>query len=104
MCMEDKAVKEINELKAQVKLQGNALKLISKWDSCNVEFRINYGSNGERDYYREIASRCIVESPPQCLKQHDLDLLNQLKDKFINSNQSCELILADMINSLELEK
>lgn len=39
-----------------------------------------------------------------CLRRHDIALLNKLRDKFINSNHSCEHELLDMINSLELEK
>ena len=38
------------------------------------------------------------------LKQHDIALLNKLRNKFINSDHSCEHELLDMINSLELEK
>ena len=38
------------------------------------------------------------------LKQHDIALLNKLRDKFINSDHSCEHELLAMINSLELEK
>lgn len=87
MCMEDKAVKELNELKAQV----NALR-------DGVTYFNRSGGNLDN------LLTAYIDTPAQCLKQHDLDLLNQLKDKFINSNQSCELILADMINSLELEK
>ncbi len=34
-------------------------------------------------------------------KQHDLDLLNSIKDEFIKSGQSCELVLASRIHNLE---
>ncbi len=98
MCMEDKAVKELNELKAQV----NALTKCLLGDHKGG-FLINMASHKGRLKFYNKKEEVLKSSPAQCLKQHDLDLLNQLKDKFINSNQSCELILADMINSLELE-
>lgn len=37
------------------------------------------------------------------LKQIKLSIYNSLKDEFINSNQSCELILASRIHNLELD-
>jgi len=40
----------------------------------------------------------------QTIKRSNIALLNKLRDKFINSNHSCEHELLDMINSLELEK
>ena len=100
MCMEDQALKEINELQAQV----NALKepLIHS-NLMLFNFYKNIGSLGAKAQY-DFNIDVIVSSPYQHLKQHDLDLLNSIKDEFINSNQSCELILESRINSLELEK
>lgn len=42
-----------------------ALKRIEAWDECSPKFRMNYGSNGERDYYRKIASEAIAVSKPE---------------------------------------
>ena len=89
--MEDQALKEINELKARV---NNLLKACKLYGDC-IDFE-------SIDLANE-ADTIMIMSPAQCLKQHDLDLLNSIKDEFINSNQSCELILESRINSLELE-
>lgn len=90
--------KEINELKAKLndyheivaEMIGGA-EDIEPYDVCV----------GRLDY--ELLTDHFDKSPAQCLKQHDIALLNKLRDKFINSNHSCEHELLDMINSLELD-
>lgn len=80
------ALKEVNELKAKIE-HLSALAI----NCCDPELAINL-------------SHELKLLPEQCLKQHNLALLNSLKDNFINSNQSCEGVLATMIYNLELEK
>ncbi|WP_027854407.1 hypothetical protein [Marinobacterium litorale] len=36
-----------------------ALKRIQQCGECSTEFRLNFGSNGERDYYRQIAQQAL---------------------------------------------
>ena len=36
-----------------------ALIRIAKWDELPWEYGFNYGSNGERDYYRTIATAAL---------------------------------------------
>ena len=90
MTMESEALKEINELKAQL---GPFIKAASKMKEFNHD-------KPPIVHFKHWDA--LNKSPAQCLKQHDLDLLNSIKDEFINSNQSCELILASRINSMEL--
>ena len=99
MCMEDKALKEINELKAQVNEYREKLNYISLFMLENVQYTVF------NKLYEWAAKTddLLEKSPAQCLKQHDIELLNSIKDELINSNQSCELILASRINSLELD-
>lgn len=37
-----------------------ALQRIADWKECDATFRADYGSNGERDYYRQIARDAIA--------------------------------------------
>lgn len=85
MCMESEALKEINELKAQV----------NAWD----EAYSNYVYRDSDDKFLDM----FISTPKQCLKQHNIALLQSIADEFINSNQSCELILASRIHSMECE-
>jgi len=80
------ALKEINELKAQV----NALR-----DG------VTYFNRSGGDLNKLLTA--YIDTPAQCLKQHDLALLKSIKDEFIKNNQPCELILASRIHDLELE-
>ncbi len=86
MCMESEALKEINELKAQV----NALRDGVTW----------FNRSGG-DLTKLLTA--YIDTPAQCLKQHNIALLKSIADEFINSNQSCEHILASRIHSLELD-
>jgi len=87
---ESEALKEINELKAQV----NALR----------------GAIGEIDRFvqpkeaQSYINNALDSTSAQYLKQNNIALLNKLRHRFINSSNSCEHELLDMINRLELEK
>ena len=35
-----------------------ALEEVAKWE-ISLEFRVNYGSNGERDYFRNLANEAL---------------------------------------------
>lgn len=87
MTMGSEALKEINELKATITI----------WEESFTD--LVYKSGSTHDMLEVFNS-----TPKQCLNQHDIALLNKLRDKFINSNHSCEHELLDMINSMELEK
>ena len=39
---------------------AEALRRIADWSALDFEFRVNYGSNGERDYYRQIARAALA--------------------------------------------
>lgn len=54
-------------LKAQVELLRNTLKTICRWDSLSIKFVVNNGSNGERNYYRNLASDALEKTTQQCL-------------------------------------
>lgn len=84
--MESEALKEINELKAQV----------NAWD----EAYSNYVYTASDEPFLDL----FTSTPAQCLKQHNIALLQSIVQDFADSNQSCELILASRIHSLELEK
>lgn len=56
---------EIEALKAQNKTLTDALIVISKWDSLDLKFRVNYGSNGQREFYRDLARSAIIKSNQQ---------------------------------------
>lgn len=52
----------------------DALFKIANWNECTAEFRMNYGSNGERDFYRGIAQSVLHESPQHHLAAHDAEV------------------------------
>lgn len=52
----------------QTELLRNALERIAEWDECDARFRMDHGSNGERDYYRQIA-RTALAQPEQPVPQ-----------------------------------
>ena len=83
-----KQQQEINELKAMVKRQGVALSTISDWGSLSVEFRVNYGSNGQRDYYRKVALDAHNKTPKQCLDEVKYDAVNLFFGELINQHGS----------------
>lgn len=39
---------------------AEALRRVAAWDECDPTFRADYGSNGERDYYRKIAREALA--------------------------------------------
>jgi hypothetical protein len=61
------------ELAAQVELLRDALDKISNWNELPLEYRVNFGSNGQRDYYRNIASVALKTTPAQCLLEVKAD-------------------------------
>lgn len=58
---------DIEEYKRFLKIEREnielktALKRIANWNELPWEFGFNYGSNGERDYYRKIAREALGE-------------------------------------------
>jgi len=86
MTMESEALKEINELRAQV----------NAWD----EAFSSYVYSGIDDKFLELFS----STPKQCLKQHDIALLNSLIADFVKGSVPFEDVVASRLNSLELEK
>jgi hypothetical protein len=55
MCDELKNYKKVLKLEMHVIELKTALRRIANWNELPIEFSINRGSNGERDYYRKIA-------------------------------------------------
>lgn len=51
-------------LKQQVVYLRKTLKIILEWNSHAVELAYDYGSNGVRDYYRNIAKRALQDTEP----------------------------------------
>lgn len=45
----------------QTELLREALTRIARWSECEADYRINFGSNGERDYYRQIALDALAQ-------------------------------------------
>ena len=54
----DTKIAELEKENAELK---KALERISAWDELNLEFRLDYGSNGQRDYYRNIANEQLAK-------------------------------------------
>lgn len=50
---------------SEVQRYRDVLIKIANWNECSTEFRIDYGSNGERDYYRNLASSALEEIPEE---------------------------------------
>ena len=48
----DRLVEENEKLKA-------ALQEIAEWNSLTLKFKCDYGSNGQRDYYRNVAIKAL---------------------------------------------
>lgn len=57
-----------NELAATVEALRDALDKIANWNECTSEFRMNFGSNGERDFYRGVAKQALAATPQQHLR------------------------------------
>lgn len=70
---------EIMALKAMVECQKLALSTISDWGSLTIEFKVNFGSNGQRDYYRKIAAEAYNKTPQQCLASVKADAVESVK-------------------------
>ena len=96
MTMESEALKEINELKAQV----NAL--IKTGNLLNVG--LGYSDDIFANEYQGAWKRAKAKTPAQCLKQHDIALLNSLIAGFVKGSVPFEDVVASRLNSLELEK
>ena len=50
---------EIKELRKALITQEQALKAIANWKSHTAEFSIDFGSNGVRDFYRNVARKAL---------------------------------------------
>jgi len=79
--------------------------------STKAEDHGDYVEISYPDYYQSTdfcgSLVSVYKNDVIALSKHfklELALLNKLRNKFINSNHSCEHELLDMINSLELEK
>lgn len=60
-----KDLDEVKEIIASLEECINTLSRIAAWDELSLEYRVDFGSNGQRDYYRQFA----------------LDALNRIKEK-----------------------
>lgn len=60
---------EYDALAAQVEALRDALDKIENWNECTLEFRVNYGSKGERDFYRNVAKNALAATPQQHLAE-----------------------------------
>ncbi len=49
----------IDEMKETIAKHRAALLLISEWKNPYQSFGLDYGSNGERDYFRKIAANAL---------------------------------------------
>lgn len=97
------------------------LNRIANWNECSTQFRIDYGSNGERDYYRNLAGSALVDIPAeseedkkpsfaQFIKDYDeilqsqRDLVRQL-DVLINGEEGAakQASLCDIVTQLRCE-
>jgi hypothetical protein len=57
---------------------AQALQRIADWNECSAEYRMDNGSNGERDYYRRLAREALAahqaqQAEPAGKSQHDAD-------------------------------
>lgn len=48
-----------------------ALKDIEQWKSHSIDFAVDYGSNGVRDFYREIARSAIAKATGEQNADHN---------------------------------
>lgn len=60
---------EVDALAAQFEALRDSLDKIANWTECTAEFRINYGSNGERDFYRRVAADALAKTPQHHLRE-----------------------------------
>ena len=44
---------------SRIKQLESALIEVVAWDSLSLDYRVSYGSNGERDYYRGVARNAL---------------------------------------------
>lgn len=99
MTLEDQAEALIKKCAEQELL----IKYLKKTNLC-IAKNISDGQTGVtwvmRKEFRVLSAINAVGG----LTQYKLALLNSLKDKFINSKESCEFELENMIYSLENEK
>jgi len=56
-------------LTATVDALRDALDKIANWNECTSEFRVNFGSKGERDFYRAVAAKALEATPQHHLRQ-----------------------------------
>lgn len=83
------------ELAALVEAKDKALAKISRWkgefpdigkfwgdgSGRPVSYGANFGSNGERDYMRNIAGTALALTPPDALKAHDAEIIERCGDE-----------------------
>ena len=51
---------ELAAAQAEIHALRETLQLISKWESHTPEFAVDYGSNGVRDLYRNLAKEALA--------------------------------------------
>ena len=74
-------ISELEEREAEMaatvdKLRDFADK-VHHWNECTSEYRINYGSNGERDYYRDMAGAALEATPASNLNAHNREVARE---------------------------
>lgn len=52
---------QLKELEHKCSKLYTALKRVATWDELDVKYCIDYGSNGQRDYYRNVATQALTE-------------------------------------------
>ena len=55
------AVELIKRQDERIKKLELALTTISEWNSLSLDYRVNYGSNGQREHYRGVAAVALNE-------------------------------------------
>ena len=55
------AVSTIKDQQSRIAELEKALQRIVEWDELSVKWRADNGSNGQRDYYRSLASEALTE-------------------------------------------
>lgn len=72
---------------SDVKLR-EALQRIANWNEHSIDFAVNYGSNGVRDYYRAIAEEALAH-PTESAGLTDSEI--ESHEWLLSIDKSCEL-------------
>lgn len=55
----------LDKAEAEIARLRSALQRIADWNELDSGFRLDYGSKGERDFYRQLASQALAGCPKQ---------------------------------------